>query len=111
MDENCGAWAEKGECDANPDWMHVNCHWSCGMCRDEHGMDMDTEVLEDVIGFVSGENDFVEFDGHTLSRDEDNDNMLMIEEVDGEPKITLYLQSATKLIMGATAAVSGLFMY
>ena len=25
-------WANMGECDANPKWMHPNCAQSCGIC-------------------------------------------------------------------------------
>jgi hypothetical protein len=28
--EHCGAWAEAGECTANPSFMHANCAQSCG---------------------------------------------------------------------------------
>jgi len=33
-DENqsCGNWAASGECEANPDYMLVNCRLSCGVC-------------------------------------------------------------------------------
>ena len=31
-DENCGAWAESGECSKNPDFMQSKCRASCGTC-------------------------------------------------------------------------------
>lgn len=30
---NCSLWANKGECDANPYWMHDFCRVSCGTCH------------------------------------------------------------------------------
>ena len=30
--ESCGDFALRGECLANPDWMHENCRRSCGLC-------------------------------------------------------------------------------
>eukprot|EP00929_Paragymnodinium_shiwhaense_P011226 TRINITY_DN11672_c0_g1_i2.p1 TRINITY_DN11672_c0_g1~~TRINITY_DN11672_c0_g1_i2.p1 ORF type:complete len:661 (-),score=146.02 TRINITY_DN11672_c0_g1_i2:297-2279(-) len=32
--EECASWASMGECAANPDWMHLNCRRSCGLCND-----------------------------------------------------------------------------
>lgn len=34
MDQNekCDFWAEKGECDKNPSYMHKHCAKSCGTC-------------------------------------------------------------------------------
>lgn len=29
---NCSYWAMIGECDQYPDWMHVKCPQSCGLC-------------------------------------------------------------------------------
>ena len=31
--EGCPNWANSGECDANPEFMHKQCKWSCGLCR------------------------------------------------------------------------------
>lgn len=31
-DENCAAWADRGECEANPAWMRPNCARSCRTC-------------------------------------------------------------------------------
>ena len=31
-DADCEAWAASGECDANPDYMHLHCPASCGTC-------------------------------------------------------------------------------
>lgn len=31
-DENCSAWADRGECEANPAWMRPNCARSCRTC-------------------------------------------------------------------------------
>mmetsp|Transcript_21811 Transcript_21811/g.50147 ORF Transcript_21811/g.50147 Transcript_21811/m.50147 type:complete len:193 (-) Transcript_21811:194-772(-) len=31
-DENCADWAESGECERNPAYMHANCAASCGKC-------------------------------------------------------------------------------
>lgn len=41
---NCPTWATDGECEANPDWMHVNCQLSCGKC-DASGSGSDAEAL------------------------------------------------------------------
>ncbi|PAV56798.1 hypothetical protein WR25_05054 [Diploscapter pachys] len=30
---NCGPWAALGECEANPDWMLINCKISCKSCQ------------------------------------------------------------------------------
>merc|ERR1712110_1018971 len=30
--DHCPRWAGNGECGANPDYMHLNCRQSCGMC-------------------------------------------------------------------------------
>ena len=32
MHELCSFWAEKGECNANPNYMHTNCAKSCNKC-------------------------------------------------------------------------------
>jgi hypothetical protein len=32
-DELCNFWAEEGECDENPNYMHSHCSKSCGTCR------------------------------------------------------------------------------
>ena len=32
-DTRCGRWAEDGECDANPAFMHQTCAGSCGTCH------------------------------------------------------------------------------
>ena len=28
----CEDWSKKGECKANPGWMHLHCEKSCGIC-------------------------------------------------------------------------------
>lgn len=33
--ESCVAWAERGECDANQQYMHANCKEACGVCSYE----------------------------------------------------------------------------
>lgn len=33
----CSSWAQKGECNANPDWMHPNCKKSCRKCASMQG--------------------------------------------------------------------------
>eukprot|EP00041_Stephanoeca_diplocostata_P011032 m.178058 g.178058 ORF g.178058 m.178058 type:complete len:255 (-) comp18385_c0_seq5:8353-9117(-) len=35
--DNCAAWAQSGECDRNPGYMHVNCARSCSMCTGKDG--------------------------------------------------------------------------
>jgi len=32
--ENCNYWAERGECEINPNWMLVHCKYSCNACYD-----------------------------------------------------------------------------
>ena len=32
LDIHCPSWAQMGECDKNPDYMHVNCRKSCHIC-------------------------------------------------------------------------------
>merc|ERR1712151_522102 len=32
-DRECGAWAQAGQCSANPDYMQQKCKSSCGLCR------------------------------------------------------------------------------
>ncbi|KAL7633441.1 UNVERIFIED_CONTAM: hypothetical protein RMT77_016312 [Armadillidium vulgare] len=41
LDSNdyCAQWAQAGECDTNPEWMHPNCKKSCkqcGVCKDNN---------------------------------------------------------------------------
>jgi len=31
--ERCVEWATRGECDANPNYMHIGCAGSCGTCN------------------------------------------------------------------------------
>jgi len=35
--QECKAWAERGECDANPDWMLKNCKKACRACGGGRG--------------------------------------------------------------------------
>jgi hypothetical protein len=32
-DAQCSAWAQAGQCSANPDYMQQNCRFACGLCR------------------------------------------------------------------------------
>ena len=36
LNDNCQAWARKGECSKNPGFMMNNCRSSCGTCLDIH---------------------------------------------------------------------------
>ena len=49
--------------------------------------DFDVSLLEDIQSFVDRDTDEIEFEGHSLERGETN--RLIIEEVDGEPKIQI----------------------
>ena len=40
---DCDAWAERGECESNPDWMLVRCARSCGACSDR----VEDEIIEE----------------------------------------------------------------
>jgi hypothetical protein len=33
--EQCGFWADAGECTKNPGYMNVNCRKSCELCSDQ----------------------------------------------------------------------------
>lgn len=33
QNEMCAAWAERGECSKNPDYMNIMCQQSCGVCQ------------------------------------------------------------------------------
>jgi hypothetical protein len=34
--ESCSFWAKQGECDANPNYMHIYCPISCNTCPEPH---------------------------------------------------------------------------
>merc|ERR1712050_544998 len=36
-DSDCDAWADRGECTANPVWMEGNCAGSCKVCEGGNG--------------------------------------------------------------------------
>lgn len=49
-------------------------------------------------------------EGHSITRGDFN-NQIMIEEVDGEPRVTVFLRdSASKLMAGVGMAVSAVMM-
>ena len=38
--ETCGRWAEDGECDKNPGFMHQTCAGSCGTCGERKKVEL-----------------------------------------------------------------------
>jgi hypothetical protein len=44
-EENCGFWASKGECSANPGYMHLNCAKSCGTCKIQRKKEEKRKIL------------------------------------------------------------------
>lgn len=47
-DDECGKWAEEGECSINPSFMHARCKYSCWKCVDVR-RDRELGISEDVM--------------------------------------------------------------
>jgi hypothetical protein len=45
--EQCVDYARRGECFANPGWMHVYCQRSCGLCDNSDDINDDDDVGND----------------------------------------------------------------
>lgn len=44
-DERCSFWADAGECDNNPNYMHIYCALSCNTCPERYEMTQHEEQL------------------------------------------------------------------
>jgi len=56
--EQCSFWAEHGECDANPSYMHYNCRVSCKTCPkralDDNVIERSREVYDAAVEYRDG---------------------------------------------------------
>jgi len=68
-------------------------------------------LLRDIADFVEGKSDEVEFAGHRMERGGVEQHQLVIEEVDGEPKLQLLISGAGRLLAGGVLAISSLFLF
>lgn len=46
----CTDWAEEGECNANPGWMHANCRFSCGVCNGDDAPIREAQQAAAIVG-------------------------------------------------------------